>query len=304
MFFKCLKYIYINRDYSTKEELNQLLNEKIEDDGTFLSLRNINLGDIGAKLLADEFNEKLKKLTFLVLNRCNIGEEGIKLIAKELYHLESLRYLDLSGNNFGSNGGIALANILAKLTSLKQLHLEAIKLGPYASIAIVNEIKHLHLLFLVNFTDNCIGDEGAKAIADILPNRNGKKKIKVHLIYNNLSSDVVKEIQKKGKEKNLDIWANTVNSYTTLITSLPIISYINSYSIRMYQHLTNAPMTIPSLVNLSLRVIEKKRLKIPDHCTQPVQDAIDREVWAGYTFGSILEDEDEDDWSNSTCILN
>ena len=55
-----------------------------------------------------------------------------------------------------------------------------------------------------------------------------------------------------------------------------------------YQHLTNAPIIIPSLVNLSLRVIESERLKIPNHCTQPVQDAIDREVWAGYTFESIL----------------
>ena len=53
------------------------------------------------------------------------------------------------------------------------------------------------------------------------------------------------------------------------------------------------------LVNLSLRVIEKKSLKIPDHCSQPVQDAIDREVWTGYTFGSILPDK-----SNSFCILS
>ncbi len=247
----------------------------------------MKLGDIGAKLLADEFKEKLKKLTELHLFNCIIEEEGIKSIAKELYHLKSLKTLNLNGNLFGCNGGIALANGLSKLTSLKALNLHGNNLGPYASIAIVNEIKHFHQLSYISFMDNSIGDEGAKAIADILPNRNGKEKIAVELFENNLSSDVVKEIRKKGEEKNLEIYADTDPSSTTT-ASLPTIRYINSYSIQKYQHLTNAPIIIPSLVNLSLRVIEKKSLKIPDHCTQPVQDAIDREVWAGYTFGSIL----------------
>ena len=115
----------------------------------------------------------------------------------------------------------------------------------------------------------------------------GKKKIEVGLFYNSLSFDVVKEIEKKGKEKTLDIYGNNDPSHTTN-PSLPTISYINSYSIKMYQHLTNAPIIIPSLVNLSLRVIDDLKLPIPKFCTQPVQDAIDREVWAGYTFESIL----------------
>ena len=141
MFFKCLKYIHINRDYSTKEEINKLIDDKIEEGGTKLILTSAKLGDIGEKLLADEFkNEKLKKLTRLYLNECNIGEEGIKSITKELFHLESLERLILSFNNFGSNGGIALANGLSKLTSLQELYLLDNNLGPYASIAIVNEI--------------------------------------------------------------------------------------------------------------------------------------------------------------------
>ena len=291
-FFKCLKYIHINRNYSTKKEIYKLIDEKVGDNGTRLNLGNINLGDIGAKLLADEFSEKLKKLTYLDLGLCNIGEEGIKSITKELYHFESLWYLNLSINKFGSNGGIALANILSKLTSLTTLYLQGNNLGPYESIAIVNEAKHLNQLSFISFYNNTIGDEGAKAIVDILPNRNGKEKIGVNLSYNNLSSDVVKEIQKKGEEKNLGIYDIT-DSSSNATPSLPTISYINSYSIRMYQHLTNSPIIIPSLVNLSLRVIDDSNIAIPKFCTQPVQDAIDREVWAGYSFESILEDEDE-----------
>ena len=287
MFFKCLKYIHINRNYSTKEGIKKSIDDKIQNDGTYLKIYNVKIGDIGAKLFADEFkNDKLKKLTELDLSYCNIEEEGIKSIAKELYHLKSLKILSLGSNKFGSNGGIALANILSKLTSLKELNLYDNNLGPYESIAIVNESKHLNQLPYLYFWYNSIGDEGAKAIADILPNRNGKQKIDLWLDFNNLSTDVLKEIQKKGKEKNFKIWAGTGSSSST--PSPPTFSYINSYQIQKYQHLTNAPIIIPSLVNLSLRVIDDFNIAIPKFCTQPVQDAIDREVWAGYSFGSIL----------------
>ena len=236
-----------NRDNLTKEENVKLINDKVKDDGTYLKICNVDLGDIGAKLLADEFkNDKLKKLTDLSLRSCNIGEEGIKSITKELYHLESFELFDFSNNKIGPSGGIALANVISKLTFLTVLSLDGNNLGPYASIAIVNEAKHLHQLCWINFSNNSIGDEGAKAIADILPTRNGKEKIQVYLYDNNLSSDVVKEIQKKGKEKNLNLLVNTHQLHPTPFSSLPTISYINSYSIRMYQHLTNAPISIPS----------------------------------------------------------
>ena len=158
--------------------MNQLIDESNEYNDTELNLEFVNLGDISAKLLADEFrNDKLKKLTTLILEACNIGEEGIKSIAKELYHLKSLEELNFTSNKFGSNGGIALANILSKLTSLKGLYIDENNLGLYASIAIVNEIKHLHQLYTINLSNNSIGDEGAKAIIDIYLSKNTRGKV-------------------------------------------------------------------------------------------------------------------------------
>ena len=63
--------------------------------------------------------------------------------------------------------------LICHLTSLKGLLLHGNNFGPYSSIAITNELKNLPKLWDISFRNNNIGNEGCKAIIDILPNRKG-----------------------------------------------------------------------------------------------------------------------------------
>ena len=168
-----------------------------------LNLEQTEIGDQGLKAIADALSQS--QLTELYLECNGIGDEGAKAIANALPHskLTTLRFSrkweaglfqsssQTNSNRIGNEGATAIANALPQ-SQLTVLGLGCNKVGDEVAKAIANalpqsQLNHLELenskssfgsgLFgqplssssVPDSGENRITDEGAKAIADALP---------------------------------------------------------------------------------------------------------------------------------------
>ncbi len=147
-------------------ELNTLCTRIKNNDPTLTRLNKSfsNLGDVGAKAIADAL-ETNRTLTTLFLSSNFIDFfKGVKAIADALKTNKTLTTLNLNDNNIGDKGAQAIADALETNKTLRTLSL---------------------------FYSN-IGDVGAQAIADAL--KINKTLTTLNLESNNISTSLIDEI--------------------------------------------------------------------------------------------------------------
>ncbi|MCX4084637.1 hypothetical protein N7281_07430 [Rickettsia hoogstraalii] len=117
------KLIEFFKEKGLSEEVNDLRN-----NGTILNFRYTNLGDVGAKLIAEaiRFNNSIAHLD---LGYNNIGNAGIREIAVVLKFNNSITYLNLSGNKIDETGIKELSESLKFNNSITYLNLYGNDIG-------------------------------------------------------------------------------------------------------------------------------------------------------------------------------
>lgn len=102
--------------------------------------------------------EKIKKndegLTHLFISRTNIGDAGAKLIAEALKENQYLSHLDLGRNNITDEGAVALAKALEINRSVEWLDLSHNDIGDFGAEAFLKTIKNNRNLTQLNLYEN------------------------------------------------------------------------------------------------------------------------------------------------------
>ena len=127
-----------------------------------LQLQDNQISNAGACALA----ESLKlgaSLEEVDISDNSIGDEGIKSLVNNL----GLAILSLTYNTVGVEGGIAIAENLKRCPELKKLDLCIMKINCESVAAIARGLEYCALyLTKVDLSDNKIGDDGARALAE------------------------------------------------------------------------------------------------------------------------------------------
>ena len=176
-----------------------------------LVLRCNNIGDDGAKHIADALKDN-HSLTILDLKENNICADGAKMIADVLKYNHSLKELSLSDNNIGANGAKMIADALKINQNLTLLDLHENNIGDDGIKQIADALKDNHILETLNIGSNKIGDDGAKAIADTLKINHSLKILSLN--GNNIGADGAKMIADALKDNHsleeLDLGSNKI----------------------------------------------------------------------------------------------
>jgi phosphoribosylformylglycinamidine (FGAM) synthase PurS component len=141
--------------------------EKIKNGGIDVNLGQKNLGDEGAKQIAQALTDPNAMVQRLGLDDNKVGDDGAKAIAKVLKDNSTLQYLVLDNNNIGAEGARTLAKILNKST-LQKLYLSNNNITNGGAEAISQALKTNSTLKVLYLSNNNIGKGGAKAIAKAL----------------------------------------------------------------------------------------------------------------------------------------
>ena len=89
-----------------------------------LALRGADVGDGGARVLADALPVQAGSLTTLDLGGNRIGDDGATAIATAIAASNFLAQLHLDGNRIGDNGATAIATAVAANNCLTKLNLD------------------------------------------------------------------------------------------------------------------------------------------------------------------------------------
>ncbi|MBM3618291.1 MAG: hypothetical protein FJX23_07060 [Alphaproteobacteria bacterium] len=172
-----------------------------------LDLGRGQFGDAGAKALAESLatNTHLKTLN---LNTSGITDEGAKALAEGLAKNQTLEKLVLYSNDITDEGAIALADALKQNNSLKSLTLDYNRVGESGAQAIADAMGK-HPLTSLGLGANCLGDDGAVAIA-----KAGKSLETLTLFRNAIGDEgavaVAEHLFTKGVLQSLDISTNKI----------------------------------------------------------------------------------------------
>lgn len=129
-----------------------------------LSVKGNGIGNVGAKLLADN----LSCFSVLFLDRNQIDEEGVVQLAAALKDNSSLVELSLWGQDIGERGAQALAEALAHNQTLQMLDLDRTCLTDQGAIALAQALEHNSSVYSLRLSNNAISDAGAQALAHTL----------------------------------------------------------------------------------------------------------------------------------------
>ena len=152
---------------------------------TLFLTNNHLLGDEGAKTLAEmlggngaessgTINTTLENVD---LSRCSIGPVGARHLAQALCVNTSVKTLDLSDNPLGYEGEKALAEMLGGTeaessgtvnTTLEHIYLCYCKIGPVGARHLAQALCVNTSVKTLNLSNNPLGDEGAKTLAEML----------------------------------------------------------------------------------------------------------------------------------------
>jgi Leucine-rich repeat (LRR) protein len=125
---------------SLKLESNVARIEIGQDKQALLEPERTDIGDSGAKHLADALLENCPTLTKLCLPGNSIGLEGVAALAKLVAVGSTIRDLNLSGNPIDSHGAETLALALTRSISLQRLRLYDCKLTPESAMLLIDAL--------------------------------------------------------------------------------------------------------------------------------------------------------------------
>ncbi|KAM4723030.1 protein NLRC5 [Rhinophrynus dorsalis] len=140
---------------------------------TFLNISKNDFSPNCVLLLADS------------INLCNrIKEVDIRSTETMCLHLEKQHkatevVCSLSHNRLGDAGIKVLADLLVSLTSLKTIVLESVNMTHIGMIHITESLRHCRSIQNINFSHNDIGETGAIALANVLPQKRNLQIINV-----------------------------------------------------------------------------------------------------------------------------
>ena len=100
----------------------------------------------------------------------------LAIFSISLFFNSALKSANLGMNGIGDEGVIAISEALKTNSTLTELGLQSKwdstnKIGPAGAQALADMLKVNSPLKVLNLYDNQIGDEGAKALAAVLPSR-------------------------------------------------------------------------------------------------------------------------------------
>jgi len=106
-------------------------------------------------------------LTHLNMSRINIGNEGARELADALKVNNTLTHLNLSGTNIGDEGASALADALKVNNTLTSLGLDGNDIGNDGASELADALKGNNTLTNLYLWNNNVGNEGASAVGAI-----------------------------------------------------------------------------------------------------------------------------------------
>lgn len=139
-----------------------------------LELARCNLGDVGAAAVCGFVEPWADRLKVIKMVDCKLGDAGAEFIANLLKQAavgETVRQICLSGNRLGDVAASALASALPTCDSLDRLLLDRNCIGANGARALAKKLPRSAVRELVLGSDgggNPLGGEGAKAFADAL----------------------------------------------------------------------------------------------------------------------------------------
>eukprot|EP01104_Vermistella_antarctica_P020132 TRINITY_DN840_c0_g1_i1.p1 TRINITY_DN840_c0_g1~~TRINITY_DN840_c0_g1_i1.p1 ORF type:complete len:1486 (-),score=419.48 TRINITY_DN840_c0_g1_i1:95-4552(-) len=124
----------------------------------------------GAIVIAAALSAKCDMLQLLHIANNTLGPNGASTIAESFQHNSSLTELDIGGNSIGDDGAIAILKAVAKNKHLPLYRLD-MQLNDLGSgvVKIIDPIFQETAISHLNLSFNRLGDEGARAVASILP---------------------------------------------------------------------------------------------------------------------------------------
>ena len=154
---------------SSRVNLDKLCSRLEKDDPTltYLSLAGENIGDDGAKSLAQALRTNTT-LQHLSHSGNQISDDGAKSLAQALQTNTSLRYIRLHNNQIGDDGAKALAKALQTNTTLQYVNLSNNKIGTDGAKALAQALQTNTTLQYVSLSNNKIGANGINAIVAAL----------------------------------------------------------------------------------------------------------------------------------------
>ncbi|KJE96689.1 hypothetical protein CAOG_010038 [Capsaspora owczarzaki ATCC 30864] len=215
-----------------------LQQERLTDGGDVDSLRENQIGDVGAQAIAETLKvsdvgaqaiaETLKVNTplFSLEVACNqIGDAGARAFAEALKVNSSLRMLTLSWNQLGDAGAQAIAEALKVNTTMERLYLYHNQIGDAGAQAIAEALKVNTNLIWIRLHANRIGDAGAQAIAAALGEN--KTMTELHLARNCIGQVGVQALDEARKVNRI-------------LTQLDIEDQINPLAFSLLPRLTTS----------------------------------------------------------------
>ena len=147
-----------------------------------LDLSRNPLGNEGAKALAGMLGSESSgtvntTLEHFYLSVCRIGPVGAQHLAQALCVNTSVKTLDLSRNPLGNEGAKALAEMLGGNgaessgtvnTTLEHFDLSVCRIGPVGARHMAQALRVNTSVKTLTLSDNPLGDEGAKTLAEML----------------------------------------------------------------------------------------------------------------------------------------
>ena len=134
-----------------------------------LRLRGNELGEAGARLLAESALPHLTSLRQLALAQCELDAAAAQELFAGLWHTAALTKLLLAFNDLGEVGTAALVTVLPRLPLLRELNLATCGLSPAAAEGLAAGLRGLPALESLLLANNALGAAGAGALAEALP---------------------------------------------------------------------------------------------------------------------------------------
>ena len=156
-------------DVST-EEVRASLTQLINDHPDMVDIESLR------DLSATEENSIKTSVIALCCGYClfinlagkNVGDVGAKVLAQALHHNSTLESFRLSNNHISDAGAIALAGTLHYNSILKELQLCINRISDAGAVALARALHHNSTLEKLDLSINSISDAGAVALAQAL----------------------------------------------------------------------------------------------------------------------------------------
>ncbi|XP_017948978.2 protein NLRC5 isoform X3 [Xenopus tropicalis] len=120
-----------------------------------------------------------KELVSVRLNHCELEKQHVPLLSSIIMQCTNLLELDFSHNRMGDEGIHIFSDLLVSLPLLNTILLESVSMSYVGIFYITESLRNCRSLHSINLSGNNIGEEGAIALANLLPEKRNLRFINV-----------------------------------------------------------------------------------------------------------------------------